>query len=352
MVCRLSGVVTMLLLVLSMAGWAHADSTLLQQTQAADLMSGLLTYYGDLTTARRDAMRSYLEQIGKLQDYEAHKPAPAPRQDIAFADAFKGAVLFTQQHGVGLADGSLGKMPENQLRQEFGAIQHYNLEQFVDLNRKRDEIGSMKAYLDQIGQFDPYMRWAQERLGASAGPSTRPTTPTAQTAQGFADWIAEQAGSIKATAWQRAQAKGMSRQQFEAQWQDKLLELRRHVSSRVDAMRQLAGQLQPGDMTHAQPAAGRMAPANQTPQAFAAAPISPQDPRWTPYYYGPSRQFNSWADEYPDVYRRGADGGVFRSYDLRLNTDSDSRVNGELDRRQNTSGDRRLDFRVDPKVNY
>jgi hypothetical protein len=341
-----------------LAPWVRAQPTLLQQAQAADLLSGLLTYYDDLTTARHDAMRSYLQQIGKLEDYQTHKPAAPPRQEPAFDQAFKGAVLFVQQRPGNAADTALGKMPTDQLRTEFAAIQAYNLQQFIDLTRKRDEVGSMKAYLDQKSQFDGYMRWAQQNLAiaATAAPATRPTT---QSAQAFADWIADQAGDLKAKAWEQAQARGVSREDFEKQWQDKLVELRRRIDSRIQTMRQLAGGLQHGVLQPAtraaggaQPSAAELSPAGQTPPAFAAAPVSPQDPRWAPYYYGPQRQFNTWGDVYPDVYRPGVNGGVFRSYDLRLNQDYDARVNGELDRRQNTNGDRRLDFRIDPRVNY
>lgn len=296
-------VVPCIVISVCLASSVHAQATLLQQTQAADLLSGLLTLYGDLTTSRRDAMRAYLAHTGRLREYEANRPAAPPRHDVAFADAYAGALLFVQRHGTGMADGALARMPAQVLRQEFAALQHYNLEQFVDLNRKRDEIGSMKAFLDRRESFDEYMRWAEATLDVAPEPANRPTT---QTAQGFADWIAQQAGSFKAQAWERAQAKGIARDEFEKQWRQKLAEMRQQMDRRIATMRELAIQLQHGERSERRTTYRPVPvpPPNQTPPAFAATPVDPADPRWTPHYYGPARQFNSWVDPYPDVYQR------------------------------------------------
>lgn len=119
MKARAFRIVLALLIMLCMPGMARrvrAEATLVQQAQAADVMSELLTFNGEQMTAQRDAMREYMAQIGALGDYAAHRPAPARAparaqpQEAPFSDVFKGAVLFVQQHGGNLADESLGKM--------------------------------------------------------------------------------------------------------------------------------------------------------------------------------------------------------------------------------------------------
>lgn len=359
--CCLAALVCSLMAVSAAA--QQSKSATLTDVQAADLMSELLTYYGDLANRRIDAMRAFIADIGKKDDYEIKRPAAPARKEITFAEAFKGTIQFVEQGGAKYADPALAKMSPADLQKELEALQHYNLQQFLYLNTQRDEAARMRVYLESIGQFDEYLKWAQVHAPRTLNLLT--TAPTTQDAQAFARWLGEEVGAMKARAWQRAQAQGMSQEQFDKQWEQKKDALEADINQRVEGVKLLGAHFAPRSGLPQGPPASSSAgvslpplpgapPANarNSSSQFQGPPVTANDPRWQPYYYGPNNRFNGWNDDYSDVWQPNASGGVYRAYDTRVNQDYDVRVNGELDRRVNTSFDRRQNIQIDPKVNF
>ncbi|GEM_PF-3272228 len=363
------------ILCVVMAGSARAQEAtedLLTNTQAADLMSELLTYHGDLAVRRVDAMTAFIGDIGKSQDYRINRPAVPPRKEMTFAEAFKGVIMFVKQGGARLADPVLAKMTPDQLSRELDALQHYNLQQFLYLNTQRDDIARMKVYLSSIGQFDAYEQWAATHAPRTANILT--TAPTTQDAKAIAGWLSAQVGAVKARTWEKAKAKGMTREQFDLEWNQKEQALKDDLRQRIDAVKKLgeyfaprpalpepAAPGTPGASWAAQGAvtiAPRATPGAPDSGATGAGqpvdsgtPLTANDPRWQQSYYGPNK-FNGWNDDYSDVFQPNGGGGAYRRYDTRVNNDNDARVNGEIDRRANISADRRQNIRIDPRVNY
>lgn len=341
--------------------WVRADQpkppTLLTEVQAADVLGDLLTYFGDLTNARVDAMQEYLRQIGKLDAYQAAHPAPKRVARLAFDQGFKGVVLFIQQGGDKYADPALAKLDNWKLAQERASLQNYNLTLFAHINKQRDLADSMRAYLESIGQFDGYMKWAQTRLKGMPGAATE---PVATNAQGLADRLKQLMATDEKAAWARAKNKGMSREEFDKQWQQQQEQQQASLLSRVKGTQELAATLA-RDQGGAATAAGQPAPAPPAPAAPAAQPGTatftnvtpgPDDPRWTPNWQATGDPWGGWADHYPDTFVPSGQGGVYRAYDKRVNDDYDERVNGEIDRRANVDYDRRANIHIDPRVNY
>ena len=95
--------------------------------------------------------------------------------------------------------------------------------------------------------------------------------------------------------------------------------------------------------------------AAQTPSVPAAAPMNPgtyDDPRWHPYFYGPTDALTGWSDPFADPFLFQSGGGLYQRYDTRVNRDYDPRVNGDFDRRVNIDYDRRTNIHIDPRQNY
>lgn len=333
-------------------------ASLLTQVQAADVLGDLLTYYGDLTNARVDAMQEYLRQIGKLDAYQAANPSPKSVLRLPFDQVFQGVVLFVQQGGDKYADPALAKLDDWKLGQERASLQQYNLTQFAHINRQRNLADSMRAYLESAGQFDKYMIWAQTRLKGGSGAETQ---PVAQNAQALADRIKQFSATMEEAAWAKAKKKGMTREEFDQQWQKQQQEQQQSVVNRLKGVQALADSLagpQGAGAGNSAPA-GAAAPqpaAAQTPLPGAATfndgAAGVNDPRWTPNWQSTGDPWDGWADHYPDAMTPNGQGGVYRAYDKRTNDDYDMRVNGEIDRRANTDYDRRANIHIDPKVNY
>lgn len=326
---------------------AQPQAQLLQQVQAADVLSNLITWYGDRTLSRVDAMRDYLKQKNLLNAYERQTTPIAPPRRLAYDQIFRGAVQFIQQGGSNYADPSLTKLTEPRLRTELAALQSYNLRQYLDLGGQCDTANSMRIFLQQQGQYQGYLNWAGAQLRQIEATTTHPATNPAQVAVRM-EQVPPQ---IKEDAWKRAQAQGMSRDAFEQQWKQRQDLLRRSVADRVQANAALAQALQqqnPGSEPQAQPAAGQTglqarqdtnivipSPDSGTNSQFASAPIN-------------------WTDNYADVYQTQpySEGGIYRPYDTRTDQNWDQSVNTERDRRVNAGFDRRSNVRIDIHQNY
>jgi hypothetical protein len=76
------------------------------------------------------------------------------------------------------------------------------------------------------------------------------------------------------------------------------------------------------------------------------------DPRWHPFFYGPSDSMSGWSDPFNDPFATRNSGGVYYRTDTRVNRDYDPRTNGFFDRRVNVESDRRLNVHVDPRENF
>ena len=334
--------------ILSLAAGALAQeqtpSQLLRNTQAADLLSDLLTFYGDLATARADAMHRYIDEIGKAADYSVKGGAAPEKAPLMFSDLFKGVCIFIDKGGSRYADPALAKFPQAALKTEFDALQQYNLQQFMYLGTKRTEIASMRSYLEQIGKFASYLDWA---TNSGVGQTIVATTgPTTKTGEGVAQWLSQQVDNMKEQAWEKAKAQGLTREAFDAKWAQKLKDLRQSTAQRVQAIKTL------GEYFQAQ-SQGQTAGAGQTGTVPPPAPSGlANDQRWRANYYGPNNPYNFWSDSYSDVFTPAAAGGGYARYDKRVNTDYDLRVQGESDRRVNVSNDRRLNYRFDPRAYF
>lgn len=344
----------------------------LTEVRAADLISELLTYYGDLSISRADSMRTFMDEIGKGDEFKVRiVNVPKPTR-MTFQEVFQSAVLFIQQGGSKYSDPALAKMTPPQLETELIALQEFNLQQFLFFNSQRDQIAKIRAYLESIGQFDEYLTWSQKRM---ADPMLSTTGPATRSIQAGANWLADQLAHARAKAWEKAKAKGMTEEEFDAQWKMQINKVKDDSEKRVDAM-QSAGSFFHPRSTYVPPAATEAAgnaavggtnnstiapapavslpPLGSAPSAFATNPMSINDPRWKANYYGPSNPYNDFGDNYSDVMASApaSAGGVYRNYDKRVNSDYDARVQGELDRRINVGNDRRLNIRTDPRVNF
>jgi hypothetical protein len=127
----------------------------------------------------------------------------------------------------------------------------------------------------------------------------------------------------------------------DSHWRDKRQHIRNAVTARVQAARQRS------QIVPAMPA---------WPGGQAALPPPPSytwdDPRFHPYYYGPTDALTGWNDPYADPFSFQNGGGVYLRSDTRVNRDYDPRVGGEFDRRINIDYDRRNNIHVDPRQNY
>lgn len=357
--------------ILAIAAGASAQeppqAQLLRDTQAADLLSDLLTFYGDLATVRADAMHLYIDEIGKTIDYGVKGGATPEKDPLMFVDLFKGVCMFIDKGGGRYADPALAKFSEPALKTEFDALQHFNLQQFMYLNTKRVEIAKMRSYLEKIGKFDSYLDWVSKSgMGQTMVTTSGPTT---RTGEGVAQWLSQQADTMKEQAWEKAKAQGMTREAFDAKWAEKVQTLRQSTDERIQTVKTLGEYFHPRSQigqtagTGAEGASGVGAGAGAGTNAsmgIGTGSTVPRpgpsgianDPRWQANYYGPNNPYNSWSDSYSDVFKPNGGGGTYARYDKRVNTDYDLRVQGEMDRRVNVSADRRMNIRVDPRVNF
>jgi hypothetical protein len=166
-------------------------------------------------------------------------------------------------------------------------------------------FGEMTAL--QTYNLQQYARLTRRRDG---GPTTLPSVQT----------LVKQPTTVKSPLWQK------KRQQ-----------VHNAVTARLDAARQ-----QSAEQSSA-------APAGSTPPTYSR---SWDDPRWQPYFYGPTDSLTGWNENFSDTFTFQNGGGLYQRFDTRVNRDHDPRVGGDFDRRVNIDYDRRTNIHVDPRLNY
>jgi hypothetical protein len=269
-------ILSMILLTLSATALpARAARTdLLSNTQAADVLSDLLTYAVDRADASTDAMQQYLKQIGKDADYDKNRPAVS-HDGMSYNSVFKAAVMFVKDGGAKYADPSLKDLGKDALLDQLTDLQSYNMQQFMALNGKRETCESMRTYLKSANEWDKFVAWTEKNAPAATpmqGPATQSSANPEQLAQRMKALV-EYAREI---AWRKAQAMGVSEADFNKQWEQNVREHKDHVADKVEGMRVLGGSLANSDL------GGTRVP-QQDPQAYSSQPVGPLPPPaiWT-----------------------------------------------------------------------
>lgn len=280
----------------------------LVQAQAADVLSDFLTYAVDRTDARVNAMQEFLGQIGKQSAYTQTKPAAKQGTPLYFTQVFRGAVEFVKAGGAQYADPALKSLSESQLTDHLNTLQAYNMQQFLQLNQQRAASNSMAAYLESIGEFDNYLKWARKKFPAAAEKSqAAPSTPE-QVAAGMQNLI----DTARSITWQKAQAMGMSQEDFDRRWQQQLGAYRESVAKKVEGIQATGSWLTSSELGASKPPPAAPAQPPVVWQA-AGAPVQPAGPslpapvqsKYSSAYYQSADNeinfWNGWNDGYGDV---------------------------------------------------
>lgn len=279
---------------------AQEQGDLLTAAQAGDVLSDLLTAKVDRTDARVAAMQQFLLEIGKADAY-ATAPRVAPKEKpIFFNQVAQAAVVFVKGDGAQYADPALKAMNGSQLLEELQALQVYNVHQFLHLNRQRAASDSMAMYLESIGEFEHYLKWAKDKFNPSDATQSAANSPDQLAAR-----MADQIETTHAIAWKKAEARGISQADFEKQWQESIKQYRDAVARNVDGMKPLAEQLMKSDappppvptQTQAMPSV-TSGPPGGTP----TLPPPVASPYTSAMYQNQSAStWNAWNDNYSDV---------------------------------------------------
>jgi hypothetical protein len=216
------------------AAQQQAAGDLLTQVQAADVLSDLITYSVARGDARVQNIRQYLRETGKEAAYDKAKPV-GENPLLPFTSVFQGAVQFVKGDGAKYTDPSLKSLNDSQLSSELTELQVYNIEQFQKLNALAKQAASMKAFLTSAGELEKYRAWAKTQGFAPLAP---PKTPEEAAAR-----MEEMIKSSKEMAWTKAQARGMSREEFDKRWAEQVKQYRQSVEQKVLGVRSLAKSL-------------------------------------------------------------------------------------------------------------
>jgi hypothetical protein len=280
--------------------------SLLTQVQGTDVLADLLTYTATRADARVQVMRSFLQSIGKSDDYDrAHPRAKMPPQ-LTFEQVTDGAVQFAQTGGDEYADPDLKTMSDDLLRQRQTTLTNYNRGQFMHVLQQRAAAASMRMYLESINQFDAYEAWAEGKL-----PATNPamTGQPATSPDEAASRMHQTVGWIREIEWKKSEAEGLSREDFEKKWQEQLTQYRNAISAKLDGSQRLAAAFARSQPTPigspfkapAQPNYGNRAPIQQP---SVAAPVDSMHTKGL-YESRSLELWNRWDDNYYDTrYRR------------------------------------------------
>jgi hypothetical protein len=109
---------------------------------------------------------------------------------------------------------------------------------------------------------DGYNKWAKEH--GVAPKHQEPKTPAEVAAR-----MDEMIVSAKATAWAKAESRGVSREEFEQQWKQRVEKYREGVANQVDGCKKLARSLSAPPPVASAPA----------PTVLTAKPLYPNTPR-------------------------------------------------------------------------
>jgi len=243
------------------AARARSQTDMLAPAQAADVLSNLITVTSKKADARVEALHQYLVEIGKSDAFH-EAPPPPEEKAIFFNQLFKGAIQFIKNGGAQYADPALSQMTGPQLMNELSELQVYNTQQFLHLVKQKRAVDAMEAFLKSSGDLDGYHKWAKEH--GVAPKQEEPKTPAEVAAR-----MDEMIASAKATAWAKAESRGVSREDFEKEWKQRVEKHREGVASQVDGCKKLARSLSAPPPVAAAPAS----------RVLTAEPLYPNTPR-------------------------------------------------------------------------
>jgi hypothetical protein len=330
------------------------DADYTTQIQAADVLSRYLTDLNNRADARYQAMTAFLREVGASREYtQQKKPLEHPTTD-EYERAVRGAIEFVKSGGGDkLADPELPKLETSKLVAELRVLQDYAAQQFLAADAQQKTLRSMSEFLDATKRTQAYRDWAAKKKLDQAPaelaelPPTAPADPSV-----FAKAMAARIKLAHDEEWKTAEANGQTAAQFNQQWDRRQQQLKRLIGYRLAALRN-GGTLpaSPGS-PGSPPSPGAVASANPLtlgtpPQA--ANPSPSRDPRWDPYYYGPTDAWNWQRSDGGDAFNFRSGSGTYRRYDQRLNHAFDLRLDGTYDQRVNIDTDRRLNIHEDPR---
>jgi hypothetical protein len=344
-------IILLVLATMPLLAKAEERTAVLRQAQAADEIGAPLDRATTAASQRADSMRQFLRQIGRDRAFaESYKPATTP-PGTGYRAMFDCQVDRVGKAGEERINPALRDVSDTQLFNEMAALQAYNFREFVQFSRALDESAAMRRYLESIGQWPAYesARAAATRatatksapaIGSDVAQQSANATPGAPAASPVAPPVRSPlAQSLPAprSMDELAAAIDAGPAADDPVWQRKRDKLRNSVAGSMSA--------------------ANVRVATDAAQSNAVAPSSGgnamvDDPRFKPYYYGPTDGWNGWNDSFsnPFVFQNG--GGVYKKSDVRVNRDRDPRLNGGSDRRVNIDTDRRLNIHEDPRENF
>jgi hypothetical protein len=312
-------VASLVCFVISTNAAAQPSADLLSRAQAGDVLSDLLTYTSDRADARVTAMQDFIREIGKADAFAAFKPQAPAKNSMYFNQVFAGALDFVKAGGGKYADPALRTMPESELLDHLTTLQTYNINEFQHLTQQRHAADTMANFLESIGQFESYLKWAGKKFPGSGAAATQQTVTNSEQA---AARMQNQIDTAHAMAWKRAQAAGVSQAAFDQIWKQHLEQYREAVAQKVAGVKALAGSMGQSVMAGSAPPPVPQdlasAPQSQAIWQAAAPPQQAAPPlptsvnsKYTNAYYQNSNAFlwNNWGDPYAEVgYNYGGGG--------------------------------------------
>ena len=235
-------VVAASLVPLSRSAFAQSNQDLAQQVRAAQLVSDVVTFSVDEGDARLAQMQSFLQKNGKANDTTARQAPPQPRH-LNYMEVFRGALLLVKDGKDPDADASLKTASDSELYENLTRTQFYNMHEFLHFNQQRDQFNEMMDYLKSAGLLDQF----DKETGAAGQPPAPAETASTQQTSPNADSVAQRLeklmADMKESAWQKAQADGMSRSQFDTQWPQQLADYRNSVEEKTEGFQTQAGSM-------------------------------------------------------------------------------------------------------------
>lgn len=291
--------------------FAQSNTELLARAQAGDVLSDLLTYTVDRADARVAAMQEFIRTIGKADAFAAFKSPPQQHNPMYFNQVFAGALQFVKAGGAKYADPALASMAESALLDHLTSLQTYNINEYQQLVQQRRAADAMAEFLESIGQFEAYLKWAGSKF-PGAGTAAAKSTPSSP--DQVAEQMKNQVETARAMAWTRAQAAGVSQADFDRIWKQHLEQYREAVAQKVAGVKALGASMGqsvlagsapppvPHDMLDQQqsPAIWQ---ASAPPQQAAPPLPSPVQSKYSSAYYQNANSFlwNNWGDPYAEI---------------------------------------------------
>jgi hypothetical protein len=335
------------------AGAAINNADYTTQIQAADVLSRFLTDLNARAEARFEAMSSFLRETGASRAYTRQRKAPQRPASAEFDRVYLGAIQFIKDGGESYADPALPRLDTPRLLAQLRLLQAYNIQQFLALDMRQKELHAISAFLQSNHQLPAYQQWAAKRK-VDQQPPAQSELPPADSAAAFAKEMKSRLEAARAEGWREAQANGLTAEQFDQQWSRRQLQQQRLIGYRLSAIASAAAP--PSPSSAPPPPSDSASPLPPLAPSAVPAPsdssVTVYDPRWSPYYYGPTDAWNGWDDTFMDAFSFRSGSGIYRRYDQRLNRAFDLRLNGTYDRRVDIDNDRRLNIHEDPRESF